>query len=161
MEATQSARSEIQNTSVGNTLVAILAGESEISIIATAANPTTNEGNIGGEDTNVNGMATDWNPTENDPLPGVDLSIVPKIFRLKFGAVLHQLRNRITSKKKSNQHEVRTSSSSSFPWPDNEYNWPKPLFKQTKIDGVYHFLPYFARIKVNMPDKCIPHTLTN
>jgi hypothetical protein len=47
----------------------------------------------------VNIMATDWNPIENDPLPGVDLSIIPKRFRLKVGAFLHQLRKRIKSKK--------------------------------------------------------------
>jgi hypothetical protein len=44
-------------------------------------------------------------PTAEDPLPGVNLSLIPKIFRLRVGIVMEKLRERLKKGKiQSNQH---------------------------------------------------------
>jgi hypothetical protein len=100
-------------------------------------------------------------PTAEDPLTGVNLSCIPKIFRLRVGIVMEKLRERLKKGKiKSNQH-IKHSASGSFPWRDVYYDWPKPHMIGSNISHIDFLLPYFCRISVHMPDKALAHHLPN
>jgi hypothetical protein len=87
-------------------------------------------------------------PTAKDPLPGIDLNSIPKLFRLKVGQVLHDLRIQLKSSKlQSNQHVHRhgrptmdmdtMDASSAFPWPNGPtYTWPNPNLQRESCPNV-------------------------
>jgi hypothetical protein len=61
-------------------------------------------------------------PTADDPLPGIAMSRVPKLFQLHVGLVLHELREKLKKGKiQSNQYTLRNASGA-FPWKDIEHH---------------------------------------
>jgi hypothetical protein len=90
-------------------------GGQEQAAISSASAATASATNISADSKN---STIQKKPTAEDPLPGVNLSRIPKIFRLRVGLVMEKLRERMKKGKiQSNQH-IKHSASGSFPWRD-------------------------------------------
>jgi hypothetical protein len=102
----------------------------------------------------------DDGPTDDNPLPGVDLSNVPLLFRRRVGQVMHNLRGKMKNDtKQSNQHVRYSTGSQNFPWNGPEYSWGEPLFLLRNPEVADFFLSKFARLIFFAVDKTAPHLL--
>ena len=67
----------------------------------------------------------DREPTLEDPLPGVNMSNIPQMFRLGISEIMHGLRKKLQGRtKQSNQFQRHTTGSGVFPWTNFELQWP-------------------------------------
>jgi hypothetical protein len=118
-----------------------------------------------GDNTNHGGGdGEDGVPTAEDPLPGVNLSSIPEIFRQQIGEKLQDLRQKIKSAKpkQSNQHQKSAPSSSRFPWKNSgfEFHWKDAnLIGDRPVILADFLLPFFARMKVFLPGHSCTHQL--
>lgn len=100
------------------------------------------------------------NPTADNPLPGVNMSSVPEMFRLPMGEVLHDLRARMKrGQRQGNQYSHGVSSAGLFPWKSFDYQWPDPRLALKPPTVTDFLLPYFGRMRVFMPDRVLAHHL--
>ena len=88
------------------------------------------------------------NPTHENPLPGVDMTRVPELFRLPIGQVFHKLRSNMKKgQRQGNQHGPGVARSSLFPWKNFVHEWEDPrLITGRPATFVYYLLPYYGRI---------------
>jgi len=103
----------------------------------------------------------DREPTLEDPLPGVNMSNTPQMFRLGIGKIMHELRKKLQGRtKQSNQHQRHTTGSGVFPWTDFERQWPVPALLHGRAPDTVDFMhPHFARVKFFALDHTAPHLL--
>jgi hypothetical protein len=104
------------------------------------------------------GADTDAEPTEDDPLPGVDLSMVPKILRKRIGEAAAEVRRWCKGGSgANNQHTVKRSAAE---WPFNsfDYPWKDPmLLPNPQMEDF--LLPTFGRVRFFVPSYTLVHQL--
>jgi hypothetical protein len=103
-------------------------------------------------------------PTATDPLPGVNSSSIPEIFRKQIGEKLQDSPQKIKSAKpkQSNQHQKSAPSSSRFPWKNSglELHWKDAnLIGDRPVILADFLLPFFTRVKVFLPSHSCTHQL--
>ena len=103
----------------------------------------------------------DGNDDSQSPLPSVDMSRVPSIFRQQIARVLADLRSKMSKKSPSNQHVYHTTGSVDFPWNSTEHDWPAAFKLQRQVTFADFLLPKFGRLRFFAPDKVMPHSLPN
>jgi hypothetical protein len=98
---------------------------------------------------------------ESDDVP-YNLDVVPLLFRKSVREAAEEIRQ--WSKKHSqswNQHSKRDFNSQGFPWKKLEKEWPCPNLLQRNVTLVDFLLPFFARVKMCLPDRITGHHLRN
>jgi hypothetical protein len=66
------------------------------------------------------------------------------------------------SKKQSqnwNQHSRRRFDSKTFSWPTTEKEWRMPEIKQERLSVTEYLRPFYARVKMFLPDRTMGHHL--
>lgn len=98
-------------------------------------------------------------PTDDDPLPGVVMSNVPVIFRLKVGKLMSKLRESMQAgSRQANQFFRSNDGVKRFDWTTFEYQWGDPTMLPNPTAADF-LAPQFARIIFFAPDRTRPHML--
>jgi hypothetical protein len=101
-------------------------------------------------------------PVENDDvaMDQINLSVVPEMFWKDVYKAANKVRE--WSKKQSqswNQHLARRFNSITFPWQTTHKNWQMPEIKQERLSITEYLLPFYARVKMFLPDRTMGHHL--
>jgi hypothetical protein len=103
-------------------------------------------------------------PPQTHPADDVpyNLDVVPPLFRNFVREAAEEIRQWSKDQSQSwNQHSKRDFNSQGFPWKILEKEWPSPNLLQRRVSFVDFLLPFFARVKMCLPDRITGHHLRN